>query len=54
VTGVSTEAYFADASAPVSPRPANSVLDLAKIEATGFETADQWGALDRYLAELQL
>ncbi len=36
VTGVSTEEYFASAAGPVAPRPRNSVLDLAKIEATGF------------------
>lgn len=36
VSGVSTAEYFADAQAPVSPRPLNSVLDLGKIEALGF------------------
>ncbi len=36
VTGLSTEEYFATAAGPVAPRPRNSVLDLAKIEATGF------------------
>ncbi|WP_345801863.1 bifunctional dTDP-4-dehydrorhamnose 3,5-epimerase family protein/NAD(P)-dependent oxidoreductase [Microbacterium sp. AZCO] len=40
VTGVTTEEYFASASGPVAPRPRNSVLDLAKIEATGFAPAD--------------
>jgi dTDP-4-dehydrorhamnose 3,5-epimerase len=39
VTGVSTEQYFSLASAPVAPRPRNSVLDLAKIESTGFVPA---------------
>ncbi|WP_018188745.1 bifunctional dTDP-4-dehydrorhamnose 3,5-epimerase family protein/NAD(P)-dependent oxidoreductase [Microbacterium sp. 77mftsu3.1] len=36
VTGVSTDEYFASATGPVAPRPRWSVLDLAKIEATGF------------------
>jgi len=40
VTGVSTDEYFASATGPVSPRPRNSVLDLTKIRATGFEPAD--------------
>ena len=50
VTGVSTEEYFAGAETPVAPRPRNSVLDLAKITATGFipEAADD--ALRRYVA----
>lgn len=40
VSGVSTAVYFGNAKAPVAPRPANSVLDLAKIESTGFVPAD--------------
>ncbi|MGE2692158.1 sugar nucleotide-binding protein [Mycolicibacterium pulveris] len=36
VTGVSTAEYFGGAEGPVAPRPANSVLDLTKIESTGF------------------
>ncbi|MFS0868165.1 dTDP-4-dehydrorhamnose reductase [Microbacterium sp. 179-B 1A2 NHS] len=51
VTGVSTEAYFASAAAPVSPRPRWSVLDLAKIEATGFTPRDWRESLREYLAE---
>ncbi len=38
VTGVSTDEYFAAATAPVAPRPRHSVLDLSKLEATGFRT----------------
>ena len=38
VTGVSTQEYFAGKEG-TAPRPANSVLDLAKIEATGFRPA---------------
>lgn len=37
VTGVSTTEYFATASGPVAPRPRNSVLDLSKLTATGFQ-----------------
>lgn len=40
VRDVSTEEYFAQATQAVAPRPRNSVLDLAKIEATGFEPSD--------------
>jgi dTDP-4-dehydrorhamnose 3,5-epimerase len=39
VTGVSTDEYFASAAAPVAPRPRNSLLDLAKVESTGFTPA---------------
>lgn len=55
VTGTSTEAYFADAIAagkPISPRPLNSVLSLAKLEATGFTPADQLEELRRYLSQV--
>ncbi len=51
VTPVSSEDYFAAASAPVAPRPRNSALDLDKIEATGFVVADGDQALAAYLAE---
>lgn len=47
VTGTSTEEYFADKQA--APRPANSTLDLAKIEATGFVIPDADEALRKYL-----
>ena len=36
VAPVTTAEYFADAPGPVAPRPRSSVLDLSKIEATGF------------------
>ncbi|MFB7893124.1 sugar nucleotide-binding protein [Microbacterium sp. NPDC056044] len=49
VTGVSTEEYFAAAAGPVAPRPRNSVLDLTKIRATGFEPADASASLRKYL-----
>ncbi|WP_425548016.1 sugar nucleotide-binding protein [Arthrobacter ginkgonis] len=47
VTGVSTGEYFAGKQA--APRPANSVLDLAKIRSTGFEPEDQLVRLREYL-----
>ncbi|WP_417554623.1 sugar nucleotide-binding protein [Microbacterium sp.] len=50
VHGVSTADYFASASGPVAPRPRNSMLDLAKITATGFTPSDANSALNAYLA----
>lgn len=49
ITGVSTEEYFATASGPVAPRPRNSVLDLTRIDATGFRPTDVDTALAAYL-----
>ena len=49
VTPVSTETYFAGRT-EVSPRPLNSALRLAKIEATGFSPEDATTALERYLS----
>ncbi|MEP9363491.1 bifunctional dTDP-4-dehydrorhamnose 3,5-epimerase family protein/NAD(P)-dependent oxidoreductase [Nocardioides sp. CN2-186] len=46
VSATSTAIYFADKDA--APRPLNSVLDLAKIRATGFEPEDAEIALERY------
>lgn len=45
VGAVSTAEYFANASGPVAPRPRNSVLDLAKITATGYRAGDWDGSL---------
>lgn len=50
IVGVSTADYFASAEVPISPRPSNSVLDLSKIEATGFRPARVSDALHEYLA----
>lgn len=50
VRGVSTEEYFADAQTPVAPRPRNSVLDLAKIEAVGFRPGMHAEQLTYYVA----
>ncbi|WP_221583765.1 dTDP-4-dehydrorhamnose reductase [Microbacterium sp. G2-8] len=51
VSAVSTADYFAGAAGPVAPRPANSVLDLTKLEQTGFSPADHEESLAAYLAE---
>jgi dTDP-4-dehydrorhamnose 3,5-epimerase len=47
VTPISTEQYVAGREG-ISPRPANSLLDLSKIEATGFKPADQLEQLEAY------
>lgn len=52
VSPVSTAAYFASVEDPVAPRPANSVLDLEKIRATGFVPEIAVHGLHRYLATL--
>ena len=44
VTAVSTEEYYAG-KAGIAPRPRHSVLDLAKIRATGFVPREQLAAL---------
>ncbi|WP_374977429.1 sugar nucleotide-binding protein [Microbacterium trichothecenolyticum] len=49
VQRVSTEEYFAVASHPVAPRPRNSVLDLSRMEATGFAPEDSRAGLMRLL-----
>ena len=48
VSTVSTEEYFAGKD--LAPRPLRSVLDLSKLEATGFAPEDAWSALERYLS----
>ena len=50
VTRVSTEQYYADKGG--APRPLSSVLDLAKIEATGFTPGDSSARIDAYVASL--
>lgn len=49
VIGTSTRDYFRDAERLISPRPANSGLDLRKIESTGFTPVDGLTALHEYL-----
>jgi dTDP-4-dehydrorhamnose reductase len=51
VTRVTTDEYFASATGPVAPRPRNSVLDLAKVEDTGFTPATVDEALVRYVRQ---
>lgn len=51
VTPVSTEEYGEGKA--LSPRPSNSVLDLAKIRATGFEPRDAIESLREYVTSLQ-
>ena len=48
VTGVSTEEYFAGKEG-IAPRPLWSMLDLSKIEATGFIPASWEIRLREYL-----
>ena len=48
VRPVSTAEYIGDA-VDVAPRPMRSVLDLARIRATGFTPPDQFAALRRHL-----
>ncbi|MFB4352934.1 bifunctional dTDP-4-dehydrorhamnose 3,5-epimerase family protein/NAD(P)-dependent oxidoreductase [Microbacterium sp. LS_15] len=50
VTGVSTEDYFAAATAPVAPRPRNSVLDLTRARESGFAAEVGDTLLREYLA----
>lgn len=49
VTPVTTAEYTAGKD--MAPRPMNSVLDLAKITATGFEPEDAHAALARYCSQ---
>ncbi|WP_431802604.1 sugar nucleotide-binding protein [Microbacterium sp. bgisy203] len=53
ITGVSTEVYFASATAPVAPRPRNSVLDPTKLLATGWHVAPADSTLEQYLTVLR-
>jgi dTDP-4-dehydrorhamnose reductase len=52
VRPVSTAEYFAGASGPVAPRPANSVLSLDKLEATGFASLASERVIARALEAL--
>ncbi|WP_336631559.1 MULTISPECIES: bifunctional dTDP-4-dehydrorhamnose 3,5-epimerase family protein/NAD(P)-dependent oxidoreductase [unclassified Microbacterium] len=49
VSGVSTDEYFAAATAPVAPRPRNSVLSLDRARSVGIDTAPFRTSLEAYL-----
>ncbi|MET0734692.1 MAG: bifunctional dTDP-4-dehydrorhamnose 3,5-epimerase family protein/NAD(P)-dependent oxidoreductase [Microbacterium sp.] len=49
---VSTEEYYAAAAGPVSPRPRNSVLDLAKAREAGIPLPDGATRLAAYVTSL--
>ena len=51
VTPVSTDDYFASATAPIAPRPRHSALDLEKITAAGFTPRGGDETLATYLAD---
>ncbi|SIN70357.1 sugar nucleotide-binding protein [Agromyces cerinus] len=53
VSSVSTDDYFRDTTALVAPRPRNSVLELAKLEDTGFTTTPMVDSLTNYLTAEQ-
>ncbi len=52
VTPVTTAEYYAGNAGPIAPRPHNSVLDLGKLQATGFVPADARERLHAYVAAL--
>ena len=49
VKPISTAEYFANATAPISPRPTHSALDLTKIEEAGYTPADWEETLNTYI-----
>lgn len=49
VSGVSTAEYFSSATNPVAPRPLSGVLDLEKVESTGFVPVDAGESLAEYV-----
>lgn len=51
VSATTTAEYATAAPGPTSPRPRNSVLDLSKITAAGFEPGDMRVGLDAYLTD---
>lgn len=53
VIPVNTNDYYAGVSDPVSPRPANSTLDMKKLESTGFIMPAWETKLADYLAKLK-
>lgn len=53
VSAVSTQEYFSDAGRVVAPRPARSVLDLTKLESSGWHASDHLEELSRYLSDVR-
>jgi dTDP-4-dehydrorhamnose 3,5-epimerase len=51
VTGVSTQEYYAG-KVGIAPRPAWSVLDISRMEATGYALTNWRDQLSRYVSEL--
>ncbi|OZG64358.1 sugar nucleotide-binding protein [Bifidobacterium eulemuris] len=51
VKPISTAEYFANATAPISPRPTHSALSLKKIETAGYKPADWEETLAAYVDE---
>ena len=51
VKPVSTAKYYANATGPVSTRPAHSTLDLKKIESTGYQPTNWRESLKAYIGE---
>jgi dTDP-4-dehydrorhamnose 3,5-epimerase len=51
VSPTSTAEYFANATPPVAPRPANSVLDLSKIVDAGYRPSLMDARLEQYLRD---
>ncbi len=49
VRPVSAQDYAADSAGPVAPRPPSSLLDLSRLEATGFKPARWEDELEAYL-----
>ncbi|MDT0183335.1 dTDP-4-dehydrorhamnose reductase [Microbacterium sp. ARD31] len=50
ITPVTTHDYYANAPGPVAPRPTNSVLDLERLQRTGFIPREWRTSLAEYLA----
>jgi dTDP-4-dehydrorhamnose 3,5-epimerase len=49
VTAITSAEYFSGAAGPVAPRPSSSVLDLTRIESTGFRPHDADELLKEYV-----
>lgn len=54
VQGCKTSEFHRHSAWPIAPRPKNAVLDLGKIEATGFVPSEQKERIREYLAGLEM